>query len=323
MQFRGRRCHRWRVDGRFFETGVGILGWRQSASLPVAQLASHQGTAQSVIRGGAPIQRPRQAEIPAPAARRARRSKCASDPCQVVRSVHRRKGWSKMNGLRQAAATPSRLSGWRDRARAQKPALRRPPAPRGSSELPLANATPHHFERPLLVKGFGVRLKHARRAGANPRPGVVHTRTGIGLGEVCGQAGVPNLRREGHKSPRSGTPSCGPALAMCPRVGHMRDIRRCGRVAEGGGLLNRYRVVKPYRGFESLRLRHPSPVWLSRASRGRRDAIPPFPKTEPNLISTNRSATAPVSARASRRSGRHRVRRTRRGARIHWRWRRS
>jgi putative endonuclease len=33
-------------------------------------------------------------------------------------------------------------------------------------------------------------------------------------------------------------------------------------VAEGGGLLNRYRVVKPYRGFESLRLRHPSPCGL-------------------------------------------------------------
>jgi hypothetical protein len=31
----------------------------------------------------------------------------------------------------------------------------------------------------------------------------------------------------------------------------------CGRVAEGGGLLNRYRLVKAYRGFESLRLRHP------------------------------------------------------------------
>ena len=28
-------------------------------------------------------------------------------------------------------------------------------------------------------------------------------------------------------------------------------------MAEGGGLLNRYRVVKPYRGFESLCLRHP------------------------------------------------------------------
>ena len=34
-----------------------------------------------------------------------------------------------------------------------------------------------------------------------------------------------------------------------------RPQRRRGRVAEGGGLLNRYRVVKPYRGFESLRLR--------------------------------------------------------------------
>ena len=33
-------------------------------------------------------------------------------------------------------------------------------------------------------------------------------------------------------------------------------VRRRGRAAEGGGLLNRYRVVKPYRGFESLRLRH-------------------------------------------------------------------
>jgi hypothetical protein len=37
-----------------------------------------------------------------------------------------------------------------------------------------------------------------------------------------------------------------------------RPYRSCGRVAEGGGLLNRYRVVKPYRGFESLRLRHPN-----------------------------------------------------------------
>src|SRR5579883_2878159 len=31
----------------------------------------------------------------------------------------------------------------------------------------------------------------------------------------------------------------------------------CGREAEGGGLLNRYTVEKPYRGFESLRHRHP------------------------------------------------------------------
>ena len=31
---------------------------------------------------------------------------------------------------------------------------------------------------------------------------------------------------------------------------------RGGREAEGGGLLNRYTVEKPYRGFESLSLRH-------------------------------------------------------------------
>ena len=33
-------------------------------------------------------------------------------------------------------------------------------------------------------------------------------------------------------------------------------MRSCGREAEGGGLLNRYTVEKPYRGFESLRHRH-------------------------------------------------------------------
>ena len=38
-------------------------------------------------------------------------------------------------------------------------------------------------------------------------------------------------------------------------IGRFLALRRRGREAEGGGLLNRYRVVKPYRGFESLRLR--------------------------------------------------------------------
>ena len=33
------------------------------------------------------------------------------------------------------------------------------------------------------------------------------------------------------------------------------DSRRVGREAEGGGLLNRYRALKLYRGFESLTLR--------------------------------------------------------------------
>ncbi len=47
-------------------------------------------------------------------------------------------------------------------------------------------------------------------------------------------------------------------LAACRCVGHIGGCRRRGRVAEGGGLLNRYRVVKLYRGFESLRLRQKS-----------------------------------------------------------------
>jgi hypothetical protein len=48
-----------------------------------------------------------------------------------------------------------------------------------------------------------------------------------------------------------------PKSAACgtPSRGAYRPCWRRGRVAEGGGLLNRYRVVKPYRGFESLRLR--------------------------------------------------------------------
>ncbi len=42
-----------------------------------------------------------------------------------------------------------------------------------------------------------------------------------------------------------------------PDASYAKDRRR-GRVAEGGGLLNRYTLVKAYRGFESLRLRQVS-----------------------------------------------------------------
>jgi hypothetical protein len=55
------------------------------------------------------------------------------------------------------------------------------------------------------------------------------------------------------------------ACGLPPRRAY-RPYRRCGRVAEGGGLLNRYRVVKPYRGFESLRLRQPLITWARRAA---------------------------------------------------------
>lgn len=56
------------------------------------------------------------------------------------------------------------------------------------------------------------------------------------------------------KSPCLKSAACGTP----PRRAY-RPCWRRGRVAEGGGLLNRYRVVKPYRGFESLRLRQFQP----------------------------------------------------------------
>ena len=58
----------------------------------------------------------------------------------------------------------------------------------------------------------------------------------------------------GDMAPEIRQPESGACGSPPPRA--YRPYRRCGRVAEGGGLLNRYRVVKPYRGFESLRLRH-------------------------------------------------------------------
>ena len=54
--------------------------------------------------------------------------------------------------------------------------------------------------------------------------------------------------------------ACGPGVDL-PRPKQRHPIywpqpsRRDGRVAEGGGLLNRYRVEKLYRGFESPSLR--------------------------------------------------------------------
>ena len=54
-----------------------------------------------------------------------------------------------------------------------------------------------------------------------------------------------------------------PAEAHSPGSGG----RSCGREAEGGGLLNRYTVEKPYRGFESLRLRQISEPRLFAAVR--------------------------------------------------------
>ena len=53
-----------------------------------------------------------------------------------------------------------------------------------------------------------------------------------------------------------GSALCDPMICACGSALRRayRPDRRRGRVAEGGGLLNRYRLVKAYRGLESLRL---------------------------------------------------------------------
>jgi hypothetical protein len=79
----------------------------------------------------------------------------------------------------------------------------------------------------------------------------------------CGRCGA--RIDHGNKSHRSKTATSLSAerLQWLEASGICHDAhcaRRCGREAEGGGLLNRYRVVKLYRGFESLRLRQPSHI---------------------------------------------------------------
>ena len=69
-----------------------------------------------------------------------------------------------------------------------------------------------------------------------------------------GFAERPDWERFGHYNGLRRRPPTSAACGSPPRRAY-RPYRSCGRVAEGGGLLNRYRVVKPYRGFESLRLR--------------------------------------------------------------------
>jgi hypothetical protein len=87
-------------------------------------------------------------------------------------------------------------------------------------------------------------------AAGGPRNQIL-TRSRLRLQRLAGTADRESrsyemaLEFSGLKSAACGSP---------PRRAYRPD-RRCGRVAEGGGLLNRYRVVKPYRGFESLRLR--------------------------------------------------------------------
>ena len=87
--------------------------------------------------------------------------------------------------------------------------------------------------------------------------------------------------------PNLKTAACGspPRRAYPPRW-------RRGRVAEGGGLLNRYRLVKAYRGFESLRLRQPLTKQVCLHGSGRQ-------RPKANIITSTKSATTAKTAMTS------------------------
>lgn len=126
-------------------------------------------------------------------------------------------------------------------------------------------------------------FKHARIITPEAAVGFRYRRAGAAMRKIYSAAPAKaewaelaaiGITDPGHRPPDS---ICDPlfrdpALAAGDRVRHIGHQRSCGRVAEGGGLLNRYRVVKPYRGFESLRLRQSnywnhSPFPLSKPER--------------------------------------------------------
>ncbi len=112
-----------------------------------------------------------------------------------------------------------------------------------------------HLRRPRRW----VRRSTAAPTTVNRLFGVMNTRPGESTNISPAPTRSPTdelWARETRSLPKS--PVRAKALGACKqrkRRAYVRALRRRGREAEGGGLLNRYRVVKPYRGFESLRLR--------------------------------------------------------------------
>jgi hypothetical protein len=106
----------------------------------------------------------------------------------------------------------------------------------------------------------GIRSAKAAEVGASLYRGIEWRRPMAAKACLPANPGGPGRNAHYLETLFRGQPG-GPKSAACgtpPRRAY-RPCWRRGRVAEGGGLLNRYRVVKPYRGFESLRLRQ-SPI---------------------------------------------------------------
>jgi hypothetical protein len=99
--------------------------------------------------------------------------------------------------------------------------------------------------------------------GSQPTRRIFAIPAASGSGTHANSGPVPEITQAGSGGARAGRGelrdllicACGPAFGRA-----YRPDRRRGRVAEGGGLLNRYRLVKVYRGFESLRLRQKASI---------------------------------------------------------------
>jgi hypothetical protein len=131
---------------------------------------------------------------------------------------------------------------------------------RGALFCDVSTGAANRGKPPFIYMHIERRLRPgARRLGAPIAP---EPRDPVFSGRVP-EVGLPGFyRRANEPLPRAPKSMCTIAIALPPSAAcgsalgrAYRPLRRRGRVAEGGGLLNRYRVVKPYRGFESLRLR--------------------------------------------------------------------
>src|SRR6185437_12425639 len=114
----------------------------------------------------------------------------------------------------------------------------------------------------------GIRSAEAAAVGASLYRRMERRRPVPAEPRLPANSGGPGRNAHHQETLFSGQPG-GPKSAACgmpPRRAY-RPCWRRGRVAEGGGLLNRYRLVKAYRGFESLRLRHPPSLRFGAASR--------------------------------------------------------
>ena len=178
------------------------------------------------------------------------------------RAHRRRRGL----GLRRAGGCDRQVAAVRDRRRAGPGADRRRPALRSGRAA--GGARPYRHA-PAAARPTRCARSPASRSAASPRSATSRrcrprsTPASRRFPRLYAAAGHPHcvfatsLRRASSPHRRHGHGPDRPADRLTRAAGrrYKPSPWRRGRVAEGGGLLNRYRGLNPYRGFESPRLR--------------------------------------------------------------------